>query len=213
MKRIALAAAVFAVAAVAIQASAGAATVRGVVVARSHGTELVATRTGLVVAVKGAARIGSRVVGGRAVGRAHHATIHGVVVATKGLTEFVASNHHLVAIRAGRQLAGSGSSSAPAVGTVVTSTVTVHANGQLGEDSETEDGQDGSSTIQVQATVAAVGSGTITLTVNGQNVTVDLPSGLTLPASLVGQTVTITVSLSQDDQGDDQGDDSGDGGD
>jgi hypothetical protein len=91
---------------------------------------------------------------------------------------------------------------------VITSTVTVHADGQLDQEDQNEDGQDNSSTIQVQATVAAVGAGTITLTVNGQNITVDLPAGLTLPQSLVGQTVTVDVSISQDEQGDDnnQGD-------
>jgi hypothetical protein len=50
--------------------------------------------------------------------------------------------------------------------------------------------------------------------VNGESVTLDLPAGLTLPSSLVGQTVTISVSLSQDDQGDDnQGDGDSGGGD
>jgi hypothetical protein len=52
----------------------------------------------------------------------------------------------------------------------------------------------------VQAVVDAVGPGTVTLNVNGTDVTFDLPAGLTLPQSLVGQTATITLPL-----GDDQG--------
>jgi hypothetical protein len=52
----------------------------------------------------------------------------------------------------------------------------------------------------------------VTLSVNGQSLTVNLPAGLTLPASVVGQTVTFTVSLKgrgDDDQGDDDGGDGG----
>ena len=65
----------------------------------------------------------------------------------------------------------------------------------------------------MQATIAAVGVGTVTLNVQGQTLTVNLPAGLTLPASLVGQTVTITLSLKQDDnQGDDNGGDHDGGG-
>jgi hypothetical protein len=208
MKRLVLLGAGVAAAAALVPATTGAATVRGVVVARSHGTLLVATASGRVVSVKGRARIGSRIVGRQVVGRASYAKIHGVVVATKGSTLFVASNHHLVAIRTGRQLAGTGSGSGDTPGTVITSNVTVNANGQLDEENETEDGQDNSGTLQVQGTVSAVGPGTITLTVNGQDVTLDLPAGLTLPQSLVGQTVTIIVSLSQDDQGEDGSSDS-----
>jgi hypothetical protein len=191
-------------------ATAGAASVRGVVVAHSHGALLVATRSGRVIQVRGRARIGSRMVGQHAVGHARQARIHGVVVARKGSTLFVASNRHLLAIRTGRHLAGSGSSSGVTPGTVVTSTVAVHRNGELDQQSQTQDGEDCSSTVQVQGTVAAVGAGTITLTVNGQDITVNLPGGLTLPQSLVGQTVTIDVSIAQssDNQGDDdQGDD------
>ena len=68
----------------------------------------------------------------------------------------------------------------------------------------------------MQATIKAVGAGTVTLDVQGQSLTVPLPAGLTLPASLVGQTVTINLSLANDDdQGDDDqgGDHGGDGAD
>ena len=119
---------------------------------------------------------------------------------------FVASNHHLVAIHKSRSLAAAGSTSGPPPGTIVTATVSVNSDtGQLNEDDQGEDGQDPSSTVTIQATVVAVGPGTVTVSVNGSNVTLDLPAGLTLPQSIVGQTVTLTIST---DQGDDnnQGD-------
>lgn len=205
MKHAFLVSVVIAAAMALLPAAAGASAAHGVVVARSHGKLLLATRSGSVVQMKGHASVGSRLLGGQVVGRASRARIHGIVVARKGATMFVASNRHLLAIRT-----GSSSSSGASPGTVVTSTVAVHRNGQLDQQSETEDGQDCSSTVQVQATVAAVGAGTITLVVNGQNITVNLPGGLTLPQSLVGQTVTVDVSIDQgsDNQGDDdcQGD-------
>jgi hypothetical protein len=217
MKHVLLGVAAALGAAALVPATAGAATVRGVVVGRSaHHTLLVATGTGRVVAIKGRAAIGSRVVGRQVVGRATHARIHGVVVTRKGSTIFVASNRHVVAIHEGRALASSGTSSGPAPGTIVTSTVAIASNGQLDDENETEDGQDSSSTVQIQAVVDAVGSGTVTINVNGTDVTVNLPDGLTLPQSIVGQTVTIDISIGQgdDDQGDDNGDqgDAGDGG-
>ena len=180
--------------------------VRGVVVSRSQGSLLVATRSGRVVEIKGHASVGSRVVGSRVVGHASRARIRGVVVKESGARMFVASNHHLVAIHKSRSLAAAGSTSGPAPGTIVTATVSVNGEtGQLNEDDQGEDGQDSSSTVAIQATVIAVGTGTVTVSVNGTNVTFDLPSGLTLPQSLVGQTVTIDIAL---DQGDDnsQGD-------
>jgi hypothetical protein len=205
MKYVLLAVAAVAAATTLASSAAGAQkSVRGVVVSRSHGRLLVATRTGRVVAEKGRAAIGSRVVGRRVVGHARRARIHGVVVLKKGSTMFVASNHHLVAIHKGRSLAGVGSNSGPAPGTILTSTVTVNKSGLLNEDNEDDQGQDSDSTVAVQAVVDAVGQGTVTLNVNGTDVTFDLPAGLTLPQSIVGQTVTINVSISGDD--DNQGD-------
>jgi hypothetical protein len=200
MKHVLLAIAAAVAAAAFLPAASGAATVRGVVVSRSHGTLLVATRTGRVVSMRGHAAIGSRVVGTRIVGHARHARIHGVVVKEKASTMIVASNHHLLAIhKHQRSLAGTASTSGPAPGTIVTSTVTVKSDGQLNEDDQGEDGQDSSSTVTVTAVVDAVGPGTVTLNVNGTDVTFDLPDGLTLPQSLVGQTVTIQISIGDDD--------------
>jgi len=58
--------------------------------------------------------------------------------------------------------------------------------------------------------------------VNGQPFSISLPAGIQLPASLVGQFVTLNLKLAQaenaeeednDDQGEDQDDDHGDHGD
>jgi hypothetical protein len=205
MKQVLLAVAAAAAASAFLTSAAGAATARGVVVSRSHGTMLVATHSGRLVAIRGHAAIGSRVVGRRVVGHARYARIHGVVVQEKASSMIVVSNHHLIAIhRSSRGLAGTSSNSGPAPGTIVTTTVTVNNDGQLNEDDQGEDGQDSSSTVTVTAVVDAVGPGTVTLNVNGTDVTFDLPAGLTLPQSLVGQTVTIQISIGDDDnnQGD-----------
>ena len=195
-------------------AAGGAATFKGVVVAKQHGTLLVTSPSGVVRAVSGRAAVGSRVaVSGRTVnviGHAHTALVRGIVVRRVGTTMFLSSNRHLLAIHNARRLAGTATSTtAPQPGAGVEAQVAV-ANGDLEEQDEQEVGQANSSSIPVQATISAVGAGTVTLNVQGQTLTVNLPAGLTLPASLVGQTVTISLSL-DDNQGDDQnGDSSGD---
>lgn len=204
-------------------ASAHSSTMRGVVVGKQHGLLLVATPSGLVRAFRGHATIGSRVLGSTVVGRASRARIHGIVVKQIGSTMILSSNRHLLAVHMGRGLADRApnpSVVAPAPGTLVNTTVDVKDDGDLDEQNENEVGQVNGN-IQVQATVTAIGNGTVTLSVNGQSVTLNLPAGLTLPASFMGQTVTINVSLGNDnEQGDDndnQGDDdhggdNGDGG-
>jgi len=196
--------------------TAGAATVHGVVVGKQHGLLLVASPGGLVQTVRATASIGSVLSGTRVVGHARRAHLHGIVIRRIGTTLFLSSNHHLLAVHTGRRLASAAQTVAPGPGAVVNTTVGVKENGELDEQDENEVGQV-SGNLQVQATVTAVGAGTVTLSVNGQSVTVNLPAGLTLPSSVVGQTVSINVSLG-DDQGDDnndQGDDDGggDGGD
>jgi hypothetical protein len=184
-------------------AAGGAATFKGIVVAHMHGSVLVAAPTGIVNVVPGNAAVGSRlaVAGGHAtvVGRATHARVRGIVVRNVGRTMFISSNRHLLALQ----------STAPAPtapGTVISAEVGI-ANGQLDEQGEDDVGQVTASTISVQATVAAVAAGSVTLTVQGQSLTVPLPAGLTLPASLIGQTVTIQLGLAGGSNGDDQGDD------
>jgi hypothetical protein len=222
MKRLVPVIALAAAAAVLWPAAGSASIFRGTVVASQRGMLLVASPGGTLRAVSGHARLGSRITlsGGRpiVIGRTSHATIRGIVVSRIGTTLVLSSNHHLIAIpnRVGRRLASVGQTATPApTGAVVTTDVSIQ-NGTLEEDDETEVGQVNTGTLSVQATVKAVGTGTVTLDVQGQSVTVQLPAGLTLPASLVNQTVTINVSLgnNDDDQGDDDsgGDNNGDNG-
>ena len=241
MKRltlIALAAAVLGV----WPAASSAATFTGVVVAKQRGALLVASPAGVIRTISGSAAIGSRITlsGGHAVvvGRAHTARVRGIVVRRVGQIVFLSSNRHLVAVHMGaRRLASVSDTTTPVPaippattttpptattpqpGQVVSSQVTIQ-NGELDEDSMQNLGSSGASTLQVQATISAVGVGTVTLTVGTQTLTVPLPGGLTLPASMVGQTVTLSLSLDgqnggdQSDNNDDNGDnnDSGSGG-
>ena len=235
MKRVLLALAVLGVLA-AWPATAGAATFHGTVVAKERGKLLVASPSGVIRAVSGRATLGARVsVAGRTarvVGRAHTARVHGVVIRRLGPIMYISSNHHVVAVRSAkpRQLFSANdttpapgtpttapsNSTAPAAGDVVSTTVTVTNTG-LDEDETETVGHQGS--VQIQAQVVSVAAGTVTLLINGTQVPVNLPAGLTLPSSLVGQTVTLTLNTGDqgdDDQGDDdQGDDQGehDGGD
>jgi hypothetical protein len=232
MKKLVLVAAVCAAAV--FPASSLAATFGGVVVGKSSGSLAVASNSGLVrtVHTRAHARLGARVrVSGSAVrilGQAHRARIHGVVISRVGRTTFLAAGRSLLAVRsAGRRLA-SVAGSAPSTGAVVNTTVGI-SGGQMTQQQMQVVGQAGS--VTVQAPVTAVGPGTITVTVNGQPLVIPLPAGIQLPASLVGQTVTLTVNLAQsgptaqaeneneaddnNDQGDDnddQGDDNGGGG-
>jgi hypothetical protein len=99
------------------------------------------------------------------------------------------------------------------------------ARGQLIQQSLEAVGHD--DRVTVQAPVTAVGPGTITVTINGQSLTLRLPAGIQLPASLVGQSVTLTVEVEDvnevevenepaenedNDRGDDHGGDDGDHG-
>jgi len=176
---------------------------RGVVVAKQRGTMLVATPNGLVRAIAGHESVGTRIAFGAGrvtgIGRATTARIHGIVIRRVGPTLFLSSNRHLLAMRAARVV----SAVAPTTpGTVVDAQVAI-SNGALEVEDEDEVGQVAASSIAVQATVAAVAPGSVTLTVQGQSLTVPLPAGLTLPATLVGQTVTVQLQLANDD--DDQG--------
>ena len=199
---------------------------KGIVVAKQRGALLVASPAGLVRAIIGQASIGSRIVssGGHAtvVGRASNAHIRGIVVRRIGTTLFLSSNRHLLAIhnRVVRRLADTTpapttttpATTAPAPGAVVVTDVAI-ANGQLEEEDEDVVGQVDANTISVQATVKAVAAGSVTLDVQGQTLTVPLPAGLALPASLVGQTVTISLSLANDDNANDDDDGDHHGGD
>jgi hypothetical protein len=232
MKKLVLAAAVVGTVAIFPSAAPAAQAFAGVVVAKSGSSLAVASRSGAITTVRTRvhARIGARVrVSGssvRVIGFAHRVRIHAVVVRRSGATTFLAGGHSLLAVRSGRQLA-SVVATQPGTGSVINTTATVTQSGQLNAGTTQVVGQ--TSSAQVQAMVTAVGPGTITVSVNGQPLTIPLPAGIQLPASLVGQTVTLNLTLAggqvtaededqgdNDDQGDDnddQGDDGGGGGD
>jgi hypothetical protein len=221
MKRVSLILAVLGVLAV-WPAAAGAATFKGTVVAKERGKLLVVSPGGGLQAVSGRAVIGSRVAvsGGsvRVIGRVHTAHIRGIVVRRVGTTMVLSSNHHLVALRHARQLASASDTTpvpgAPTTapsnattatpGDVVSTNVTI-ANGGLDEDDLETVGHAGS--VVVQAQIVSVGAGTVTLLVNGTQVPVSLPAGLTLPASVVGQMVSLTLNLDDQNDDNDQADD------
>ena len=188
--------------------TAGASGAHGVVVGKQHGLLLVASPNGLVQTVRANASIGSIMSGTRVVGHATRAHLHGIVIKRIGSTMFLSSNHHLLAVHTGRVLADHSQPTTPTAGAVVNTTVDVKANGELDDQGDEEVGQV-SGNLAVQASVTAVGAGTVTLSVNGQSLTLNLPAGLTLPSTVVGQTVSINVSL---DDNNDQGDDDGGGG-
>ncbi len=203
----------------------GAATFKGVVVGSQHGTLLVAGAGGGVNAVSGRAAVGSRVsVSGRTVhvvGRANRAVVRGVVVGRTATTMFLSAGRHLLAVHTARHTSSVGSTPVPLVplpGHAISTTLHISNSGRL--DDEGDDDLGPAPAVSVDATVAAVAAGSVTLTVDGQTLTLPLPAGLTLPATLVGTTVTLQLSFSGGqpqigggNQGDDQGDDDGgDGG-
>ena len=197
MKKLLLTAAVAAAALFPGTALAG--TFTGVVVGKDGGNVAVAGKAGLVRTVHTTANVGLgarvRVTGTtvRLIGRAHRARIHAVVIKRVGNTTFLAAGRSLLAVHSasGRRLA-SIAGSGPSTGAVVNTTVGI-SGGQMTQQAIQVVGQTGS--VTVQAPVTAVGPGTITVTVNGQPFTINLPAGIQLPASLVGQNVTLNLSL------------------
>jgi hypothetical protein len=225
MKKLAFLAAVVATAA--IFPTAAFAAFNGVVVGKSPGALAIASKSGAIrtVHTRAHARVGARVqVSGsavRVIGRARSVRIHAVVVRRVGSTTFLAGGHSLFAVHTSRVLA-SATQTTPSTGAVVNTTAQVTTTSQLSAGSMQVVGK--AATVTVQAPVTAVGPGTITVTVNGTPLTINLPAGIQLPASLVGQSVTLTLTLvggqpvaneDDNDQGednDDQGDDDHDGG-
>lgn len=178
-----------------------AATSKGVVVAKERGTLLVASSNGNVAAVSGRAPVGARVaVSGRSVrvvGRASSAVVRGVVVGRNATTMFLSAGGHLLAVRTGRHTVSVSvtqpASPVPTPGHVISATL--HISGGGGLDEESEDDLGPAPGVSVQATVTAVAPGSVTLTVNGQTLTVPLPAGMTLPATLVGRQITFQLSF------------------
>jgi hypothetical protein len=217
--------AVVVAAAVVFPTSALAGTFTGIVVGKGGGNLAIASKGGLVRTVHSSAhvRLGARVhVNGtavRAFGIAHRTRIHGVVVRRVHGTTFLAAGRSLLAVRSGsgRRLAAL----APTSGAVVNANVAI-GSGQLTQQSMQVVGHEGRVTIQ--ALVTAVAPGSITVAVNGQPLKIPLPAGIQLPASLVGQFVTLTIRVDDENEvevenevenedNDDNDDDHGDHGD
>jgi hypothetical protein len=128
-----------------------------------------------------------------------------VLVRRVGRLRFISAASHVLVVRGGlRTLASaadttpatSGTTTTPAPGAVVKTDVTVTTGG-LTSTSEQQVGQ--ASDAEVEATVASVGAGTVTLTVQGQTLTLTLPAGLTLPQSLVGSQLKLTLGFANGD--------------
>jgi hypothetical protein len=110
---------------------------------------------------------------------------------------FLAAGRSLLVVRSrsGRRLAAV----APTTGAIVNANVAI-AGGRLLQQSMQVVGHDDDDEVTIQAPVTAVGPGTVTVTVNGEPLTIRLPAGIQLPASLVGQFVTLTVELEVEDE-------------
>ncbi len=204
MKRVFLLTTLVAAAVLALwPAASGAATFRGVVVAKQHGVLLVATSAGTVHTVRASssARLGSRVaVSGssvRVVGRASRAEVRGVLVRKTTHTLYLSAGHRLLAVHSSRALASAADqpNGQLQAGAMVQSTVSFS-----GDDLEDDDTQVVGTTnsTQITATITGVTAGAITVTVAGSTtpLTIPLPAGLTLPSTLVGQSITLAVDFS-----------------
>lgn len=189
----------------------------GTVIALTRGGVLVAGGKGFVSFAPGHARIGSRVVLSgsslRIVGFAHAARLRAVVAARRGNVLVLSAAHRLFPVRMrGRAPAAVSDHSGPQPGEVVGATVSIDEHGDVVATSTDDEGQVG--TAQVQATITAIGTGTITLSVNGQSIVLPLPAGTTLSPAVVGTQVTLNLTFAngttvadEDEQGDndDQG--------
>jgi hypothetical protein len=139
-----------------------------------------------------------RVAGGsvRVVGRTSRAVVQGVVVGRTASTMFLAAGRHVLAVRTARQTAAAPAPVplVPQPGHKISATLRISGAGGLDDEGDDDLGP-AAAPVTVEATVAAVTAGSVTLTVNGQTLTVPLPQGLTLPATVVGQTVTLQLSF------------------
>jgi uncharacterized membrane protein YgcG len=185
------------------------------VIAKTRGGVLVANAHGAVSLVRANAPVGARVVkiGSRLwmVGLAHTAHVRGVVVKSRPNMLVLTAAHRLFTVGlAGRHPAAVSTNpgSTPQPGDVVGVVVSIDAQGNITATSTEDDGPAG--TQQVQATVTAVGPDTITLDVSGDQVTLQVPAGVTVPPIATGTQVTLTVTFSggdasatEDDQGED----------
>lgn len=220
MKRLSVLVAIVSVALAAWPALAAAATYRGVVVSKQSGVLLVATSAGVVHGIRGSstAHVGSRVAvsGTRVsiVGRASRVRVQGVLVRKTSHTLFLSAGHRLLAVHSSRALASAAGNNPGTLqpGELVQTTVTIDDQGEL-EDDDTQ-GLGTTSSTQITATITDVAPGSISVTATGSTspLTIPLPAGLTLPSTLVGQQITLTLDFSggqtQAEPGDEQGNNS-----
>jgi uncharacterized membrane protein YgcG len=235
--------AVLAVIGIALPATAGAATFKGIVIAkqvRRHAL-VVASQSGVVRTVhthRLSTRLGARVTvtASRlpdgtfsatrvtANGHAARARIHGVVARRLRGRFLVSAGHALLAVRTGQSFSTNDQGSGPAPGTVVN--VTVNLNGdQLDEQDVQEVGH--AQRLELEGNVVSVTqpssstAGAIALQVGTSTISVVVPAGTTLPPLNPGDSVQLKVELSgstftlvtSTDENDNQGDDGGGGGD
>src|SRR5206468_1358623 len=175
------------------------ASLRGVVIGVHKGTLLVTSSSGIVRAIPGHVRVGTRIslAGGKltVLGRAHRALIKGVVLRRHGNLTFFSVAHRVVLVHARARSLASAREDRPAPGTLVQANVRIDDQGELEEENEHVIGQEAE--VEVQAVVSAVAAGSVTLTVNGQLFVIPLPVGLTLPTSIIGTQVTLKVEFDE----------------
>jgi hypothetical protein len=165
------------------------------------GVLLVTGPRGLVRLVHGHARVGTRVDvrSGRVLhvyGLAKGARIRGIVVRrTNGDTFLSVAGRMLVIHRGGRHLS-SASSDGINPGDVVSALVSFATGGGLAEQEVEDLGHEDGATVQ--ATITAVGAGSVTISVGTQSLTIPLPSGVTIPDTAVGTQFPLKLDFSGD---------------
>lgn len=224
---------------VAFPAFAGAATFKGIVVAkqaRRHAL-VVSSKTGVVRTVhthRLATRIGARVtVKAKRLrdgtfsatrvtvhGRAYKARIHGIVARRMRGGYLISAGHSLLSIRSHQSFSLNDHGNGAQPGDVVDVTVSVSGS-QLDEDQVQHDGH--SQSLELEGKIVSVtqptstADGEIMLQVGKSTIDIVVPAGTTLPTLNPGDSVQLKVQLSGDtftlvtsqDEQDNQGDDGG----
>jgi hypothetical protein len=239
MKKLLLAS--VAVIGIAFPATAGAATFKGIVVAkqvRRHAL-IVTSKTGVVRTVhthRLAMRVGTRVtvkarrlpdgtfsakrVSGH--GHARKARIHGVVARRMHGRYLISAGHSVLAVRSRQSFSLNDEGSGPQPGTVVNVTVNTDDN-ELDEEDVAEVGH--AQKLELEGKVVSVTqptattAGEVVLQVGKSTINIVVPAGTTLPTLNPGDSVQLKVQLSGEtftlvnshEENDDNGDDDGDG--
>jgi hypothetical protein len=227
---------------IAFPATAGAATFKGIVVAkqvRRHAL-VVTSKTGLVRTVhthRLGLRVGTKVaVQARKLrdgtfsakkvkpqGRAHRARIHGVVARRTGSRYLIAAGHSMLAVRGHRSFSLQ-DNNGPATGDVVDVTVNTDDN-ELDEENVSEHGH--AQKLELEGKIASLTAptadapGEIVLTIGKSTINIVVPAGFDLGTMKVGDSVQLKVALSgdtftlvkSDEEQNDDGDDGDDDGD